>query len=477
MTSFGAQIINIEGFNPTFKIQGQVYHLIGSLYPADNQQHKFLQIYFMGDTELQLEQKCALFQQVHHDIVDRLQAFLYAHNYLIQNFITAIERAPIDKFSIATKAERPPQGAHPRTYNAPEVNEVAVLLDGDIADKRDIIIEERNHRSIRILDCHPSYDALQYPLIFWKGQTGYDYYINMINPANGENLRKTVSCMNYYAYYLMVRSNDFNSLLYYRNLFKQFVVDMYAKIESERLRYIRSHQEQLRQAEYIHLQDAMAQDRNTDPNNLGQRIILPSSFINSPRYLQQYVQDTFAYVREFGKPDYFITLTCNPSWIEITEALFANQSAADRDDIKARVFHLKVKKLIVALVKGKVFGKVIAFVYSIEWQKRGLPHVHLLLWVKDKLRPHEIDTVIKAEIPDPNEDPLLYQLVIKHMVHCPCCAKNPSAKCMKKNKCEKGFPKQFTEHTITDNKGYPLYRRKSPENGGLEVEITVHGKP
>lgn len=282
--------------------------------------------------------------------------------------------------------------------------------------------------------------------------------------------------MNFYAYHLMLRQNSINVLLHCKNLFNQFVVDMYAKIESERLRYIQFNQNSLRADNYIHLQDAMMQDHDIDPNNVGQRIILPSSFVNSPRYLQQYVQDTFAYVRQFGKPDYFITFTCNPSWLEISDNLFDNQVPTDRDDIKARVFRQKVIRLVKILTKGHVLGESIAFVYSIEWQKRGLPHIHLLLWCRDKLRSNQIDCVISAEIPDPDVDPLLNRLVVKHMIHGPCGERNPSAPCMKNGKCEKGFPKKFTPSTISDNKGYPLYRRKSPEDGGFEAAVTVRNK-
>ena len=36
--------------------------------------------------------------------------------------------------------------------------------------------------------------------------------------------------------------------------------------------------------------------------------------------------------------------------------------------------------------------------YSVEWQKRGLPHAHILIWLLEKIRPEEIDTIISAEI-------------------------------------------------------------------------------
>jgi len=51
MTSFGAKQIVEEGFIPTFKVQGQVYHLYGSLIPNTQENPKLLQIYFVGEDE------------------------------------------------------------------------------------------------------------------------------------------------------------------------------------------------------------------------------------------------------------------------------------------------------------------------------------------------------------------------------------------------------------------------------------------
>lgn len=57
MTSFGATNIVREDFMPTFKVQGQIYHQAGSLLPLPDQDHKFLQIYFMGNTDDQIDQR------------------------------------------------------------------------------------------------------------------------------------------------------------------------------------------------------------------------------------------------------------------------------------------------------------------------------------------------------------------------------------------------------------------------------------
>ena len=74
-----------------------------------------------------------------------------------------------------------------------------------------------------------------------------------------------------------------------------------------------------------------------------------------------------------------------------------------------------------------VFGKPQAWLYSIEWQKRGLPHCHLLLWLSadHRITPDKIDDVICAEIPDPSVDLELHQIVISNMVHGPVVASTP----------------------------------------------------
>ncbi|UYV61693.1 hypothetical protein LAZ67_1005935 [Cordylochernes scorpioides] len=210
--------------------------------------------------------------------------------------------------------------------------------------------------------------------------------------------------------------------------------------------------------------------------SLGQRIILPSSFVNSPRYLAEYTQDAFCYVRKFGHPDLFITFTSNPSWEELSAALLPGQKQLDRHDITARVFRQKLVKFIGALTKGQLYGATVAWMYSVEWQKRGLPHAHILVWLANKLRPTQIDSVICAEFPDPIQDPLLYNIVVKNMIHGPCGEYNPVSPCMKNSSCSKKYPKQFLLETQTNENGYPLYRRRAPEAGGFTAKVKIRGR-
>ncbi|GIY48194.1 helitron_like_N domain-containing protein [Caerostris extrusa] len=164
---------------------------------------------------------------------------------------------------------------------------------------------------------------------------------------SGNETNKKVSSMCYYAYRLMIRNNQDNYILRYRQLYHQYVVDMYAKIESERLRFLRFNQVKLRSEDYIHLRDAIIgnKDGNLNTNNIGNAFILPSSYIGSPRNMQEYIQDAMTYVRHYGRPDLFITFTCNPNWEEIQALQKPDQQSIHRHDIVARVFKRKLKSL------------------------------------------------------------------------------------------------------------------------------------
>ncbi|XP_076924323.1 uncharacterized protein LOC143586728 [Bidens hawaiensis] len=74
--------------------------------------------------------------------------------------------------------------------------------------------------------------------------------------------------------------------------------------------------------------------------------------------------------------------------------------------------------------------------------------------------PTDIDSFVSAEIPNPNEDPLLYKVVTELMIHGPCGLVRPSSTCMFNGSCSKGFPKDFQTTTFFDKKGYVHYRRR-----------------
>ena len=241
---------------------------------------------------------------------------------------------------------------------------------------------------------------------------------------------------------------------------------MAAKIEHNRLNWVRKNQKTLRAEVYQGLKDAL-QDADGDASKVGKKMVLPATFGGSPRAMQQNYQDAMAIVRHYGKPDLFITMTCNSKWPEIVASLKPYEKPEDRPDIIARVFNMKLNQLIDDLQKKHIFGRVTGFVHVVEFQKRGLPHAHILviLHQDDKPHPDTYDEYVSAEIPDKDTCPRLYEAVKSHMVHGPCGDCNPDSPCMKDPKCpgvcSKSYPKEFCEQTKTHAEGYPVYRRRN----------------
>ncbi|KAL8120815.1 hypothetical protein AgCh_017848 [Apium graveolens] len=145
---------------------------------------------------------------------------------------------------------------------------------------------------------------------------------------------------------------------------------------------------------------------------------------------KQNFQDSLAICKEYGHPDLFITFTCNPKWEEIQGAidLAGSQTASVRPEIVAWVFKIKLDVMMDDFTKNNVLGQVLAVVYTVEFQKRGLPHAHIVLWLRDGdklITPEDIDAVICVELPDKDVDPLAYKDVSQFMMHGPCGEANP----------------------------------------------------
>lgn len=178
--------ININFGNLTLQIQGQIYHRAGSLLPPSDSNYKFLQIYFMGNSSQEINQRCAINKAVKRQIVEQLQILFHQNNQLIRLFETALERMPSDNYKIVIKADKTPLGEHARRFNAPTLDDVAIVMVGENVQSRDICLHRRNNQVQRVVETHRSYDALQYPLIFWQGEDGYDFSIKMVNPTTGK---------------------------------------------------------------------------------------------------------------------------------------------------------------------------------------------------------------------------------------------------------------------------------------------------
>ena len=157
-----------------------------------------------------------------------------------------------EEFKVVIDADKRPSGEHARRFNAPSCNEVGVLTVGEEHGKRDIVLRYNDRRLERVDETHRSYDPLQYPMIFPRGEDGYCFSHRMVGG-------RKLSSMKFYAFRLMIRpETDFNTLHRYRRLTQQFFVDMYVKVDAERLRFIKAKQKELRADSYAEFTDALS---------------------------------------------------------------------------------------------------------------------------------------------------------------------------------------------------------------------------
>ncbi|AQK55656.1 hypothetical protein ZEAMMB73_Zm00001d051971 [Zea mays] len=470
----------------TFRAHGMMYHNLRSFSREVGAEHKHLELYFYDDDpslehryrkcrQEQLEKDKAVIKQ----LVDILKGNPYSEHLRSMGHVDNIE-----DYHIALNLD---QTLNQKLYNVPITSEVAaVWIEG--SERRgqfsnSVMLHGKDRSSHGIRSYHGCYDALSYPLFFPKGELGWHANIPKSNvsmdevdayrdqhrrsDANNDDTERPshlcVSVRDYYCYRFQIRPSIFNPILHGKRLFQQFAVDTYIKIESSRLDFIRKNQDRLRADLYKGLVDSLHEGENR-ADKIGKRTVLSTSFIGGPRDMRRRYMDAMALVRKFGKPDIFLTMTCNPNWDEITRELLPMQSPQDRPDLVVRIFRAKLEELKKRLTKHDILGKIRAYVYVVEFQKRGLPHVHFLLIMQRKYKltcPDQYDLLISAEIPDKKKYPELYKMVIKHMMHGPCGLLNPKCPCTKgRASCKNHYPRAFSNATSQGKDSYPIYRRR-----------------
>ncbi|CAG8656177.1 8937_t:CDS:10, partial [Ambispora leptoticha] len=118
-------------------------------------------------------------------------------------------------------------------------------------------------------------------------------------------------------------------------------------------------------------------------------------------------------------------MIANLNWPKITNELLPRQSSVDRPDLIARVFELKCHALLNDIKTNNIFEKVAAYIYTIKFQKRGLPHMHFLIFLyrDDKIKePSNVNCIVSAEFLDPDSNPILFDIILHCMVHGSCRA-------------------------------------------------------
>jgi hypothetical protein len=484
----------IGGTFQLFQIHGALYHRQGPLGPAVGLGDALYSQVYLYDPADAARQRSGRALNLDANLILSLTLMLQESNPLIQLYLTAHERlAEIrgaeDNYRLILNPQLSlvvERGADLRRENLPTADEVSMILPEEYGREgfRDIVLakrvdgEDESKAFTLINPNHALYLPLYYVLFFPHGEPGWHWGRRL---ADGSTLMPQRA---FYRFRLHTRVDEPTTLFRGQWLFQQFVVDAWAVCDQNKLAWIHSHQANIRADLYDGLADVLRAG-DLDIDQVGKRVVLPSGYVGGDRFMQKLYQDSIAIVRHYGKPSLFITFTANPKWVEIENELLPGQQAANRPDLVSRVFNLKVQDLLDQIRHKEVFGPWLGWVWTIEYQKRGLPHLHLLVFLRTDhqfLTAANIDRFISAEIPT-EADAISQELrgiIQGTMVHTHCAGGNGQAMCMQglnpltTQTCRKGYPRQFQEETLITEDGYPLYRRRDTGQS-FTVEVSGSG--
>ncbi len=497
MAMASMQVVNdqtIKKHGPgVFRIANVLYRRIGSITaPQGCTDTKCVQTYFLSPEEQDkhrarrtlsnngntgtrnIEADENIFSILRRIVVDEcrnsfIHSFYRMEEYLALNNITP-ENVQLE---LIDPHDQPFSGIHEGRLNLPQAPEVAILIDPNFhrCQQRTFVCSWRHgvghvgNQTQFFPVHHSSYTPMAYPLLLPFGTHGWGMQTKTIDGTKSSHLQ-------FLRYHLVCRHLNRNCLHGGKTLFQQWLVDEYERLEYSRLQYIRFNQVKLRSETY----NSVLISSRLGNSDIGSDIILPSSVTGTDRWYSKQYKNAMALVRVLGKPTLFVTFTLDIFCNEIKQHLNDCQVPYDRPDLLNRVFHVKYNELIHDIKQKSIFGKCIGFVSSVEFQKRGAPHVHILIWLENfNITAFNIDNIISAEIPpmgtEGSEERRLHDLVIEKMIHGPCgngysanlACRRP---CGQYGQCNKKFPKNFNPSTLIVDDAYPLYRRRSQQDGG-----------
>ncbi|EFA12009.1 hypothetical protein TcasGA2_TC016134 [Tribolium castaneum] len=525
MASFKAKIPqdrNIGQGPWCFNICGQIYHYTEPL-PFPNNEDPILSSYYFIEAEDAIERRANFVgDRINRETITVLENMLRQYNPWVRSYKTIKEvindlrqewqrrgggnnndEDPVQNVIAAFKLNI---NDDLRQHGIPTSrSDVAAVFDGeDPPFDVDLILYSRD-KGVRheLKNLNRLSDPMVYPLLFPHGETGYDknlqhtyerpghHHSNLPPPRDednenndfenadgdevmGDRQRKGVSFREFYRYRLQIR-NPFSILHHSGKLFQQYIVDAWVKCEANNLWWIKQNQLSLRVSDYTALQRYLTAKAANANVRVGNVVILPKGFLNGPRDRNRKYLDAMTIVARHGRPDLFITFTCNPHWTEITTNLDGKQQWQHRPDLVCRVFASKLAELIDDITNKQYFGVPLNYMYVIEFQKRGLPHAHILLTLRpeDKLlTEQDVDSAVSARIPNPQQEPQMYELIKRHFIHRPCGGvEHANAACIIDGRCSKGYPKAFRESTVllgNNRIRQPEYKRP---NDGTIIEF------
>jgi hypothetical protein len=451
----------VRGGGPaTFKMAGRSWRLLPkSVDPSAIGEHKFAQIYSLPVSEA-TNRRSELFTRtnvLNRDWLELLHNVLLQHNPLVQTFVHSHNCAA--DWNISVGSIDPQAAASNDTmvglllHGGSEIASTVVPLRHDGSMDKSLII---------VPDLDPYYQPLHFVLLFPYGDPQWGRHLSRMKGDQRKRKRTSppVSIHDYLKYHIQRRSCNGCTIHDFGRLFEEWFVDCYLQSENHKLKFLRLNQSKFRSESRVKLCQQL--HASIPPRQIGSPAThLPSSFIRGNRYYRELYADAMALPAHFGGIDYFLTFTTNPSWPEITDNSNM-KNGMHSVDLYCRVFHMKMNALLYDVLHNGILGAVVAYTFAVEFQQRGLPHLHALFFVSPADKPNTpelVDQKVSAQLPDAVLDPDYFQLVIKHMMHGPCGHLNPRHFCMKTGECRFNYPKRLQNHTTIPADGYTQLAR------------------
>lgn len=140
-------------------------------------------------------------------------------------------------------------------------------------------------------------------------------------------------------------------------------------------------------------------NNDMEEKEYGCKTFIPPSLTDSDSYWHQASEKCFNLSCIYGPPSFFLTVSMNPYWIEAKALKRSNGNFSDSAMISI-IFKTKLQTLLRYIQDKNTIGKVNSYVYRIKYQKRGLPHAHILFWTDiDTSDTVQIDKYVTARYP------------------------------------------------------------------------------